>query len=134
MALYTQIRIFQLEIPADYYITKKNPPFALRTSSATTTTMRTVLTRVVMSTTVIGMSRIPTGRSPALDYADYYAYFVSSGGGVDNYSDADWDSCGNIYTKKIFNFRSPYLSGNAYYVYSDGSVYHWNIGGSYGHF
>lgn len=35
--------------------------------------------------------------SPGLDYDDYYAYFVSSGGGVDNYSNADWDSCGIIY-------------------------------------
>ena len=42
--------------------------------------------------------------SPALDYADYYAYFVSSGGGVDNYSNADWDSCGNIYSKKFLIF------------------------------
>lgn len=64
------------------------------------------------------------GNSPALDYADYYAYFVSSGGGVDNYSNADWDSCGNIYSKKIFSFRSPYRTDgyNAYGVYPDGLV------------
>lgn len=34
--------------------------------------------------------------SPALDYVDYYAYFVSFGGGVDNYSNTDWDSCGHF--------------------------------------
>ena len=78
--------------------------------------------------------------SPALDYADYYAYFVSSGGGVDNYSNADWNSCGNIYSKKIFNFRSPDIDddygsiGSAYYVGSRGDIvyYGWSIDVSYG--
>lgn len=45
------------------------------------------------------MLQIPTEKySPGLDYYNYYAYFVSSGGGVDNYSNADWDSCGQIFT------------------------------------
>ena len=44
------------------------------------------------------------GSSPGLDYADYYAYFVSSGGGVDNYSNADWDSCGIFIPRKFLTF------------------------------
>ena len=57
-----------------------------------------------------GVTRDPCGRSsPGIDYADYYAYFVSSGGGVDNYSNADWDSCGINFTPRKINFRSPYV-------------------------
>ena len=76
------------------------------------------------------------GRSPALDYANHYAYFVSSGGGADNYSNANWDSCGNNYSKKIFSFRSPYVGNDyshisAYDVYQNGdvgydSIMHWD--------
>lgn len=62
---------------------------------------------------------------------------MSSGGGVDNYSNADWDSCGNIYSKKIFNFRSPilYYDDCACCVLSNGTVglnNSWGISNSYG--
>ena len=60
-----QILTFQLEIPADYHITKKFLALTLRT--VLLTIMRMSLARMVSSTTAVLVSTIPAGklRSPS---------------------------------------------------------------------
>ena len=62
--------------------------------------------------------------SPGLDYYNYYAYFVSSGGGVDNYSNADWDSCGMSSPVLEYDYYSvcQVRSGGNVDYYDDWSV------------